>query len=366
MMDFRMSLLAVGLAVIVIIIAYNKWQEYRAKKSIDRAFAGDHDDVLMSPKDRSERTDRESLRQEPQFDGEALDDFVPEDGEPGVPDEIPAQTDAQVATIDDEQALSVDELIDCVITLEFEAPLRGEKLLNEIGDLKFIGRKPVHFIGLTLEGKRDEIAHGGIYSTLFAGIQMVSRHGPLNELEYSEFVSQLRDIADRLNAHSDVPDMNLVMSNARELHQFVAEHDAQLSVNVISNGAPWDVNTLMLALEKLGFDVRADGRLVMPDGDVGNLFTLSMNVSASETATSKLTLLLDVPCVAPDLEGFAVMAKCARSLAVRLGGTVVDDSHHPISEQALAEIAQQVSDFCNAMAVAEIPAGSRRAKRLFS
>jgi FtsZ-interacting cell division protein ZipA len=104
----------------------------------------------------------------------------------------------------------------------------------------------------------------------------------------------------------------------------------------------------------------------MPDGDVGNLFTLSTNVSASETVTGKLTLLLDVPCVSPDLEGFAVMAKCARSLAARLGGTVVDDGNNPISEQALAEIAGQVREFCNAMVVAEVPAGSRRAKRLFS
>lgn len=365
MMDLQMSLLIAGVSFIVVLIIYNKWQEYRAKRSVDRAFSGAHDDVLMSPKDNAAH---DGLRQEPQFDDQDLSELADQDPVLGDADLSAAHEmdDAGVASINDEQALSVDELIDCVITLEFEAPLRGEKLLTEVSELKYVGRKPVHFIGLTHEGKRDEIAHGGIYTTLFAGIQMVSRNGPLNELEYSEFVGKLREIADRLNAHSDVPDMNLVMSNARELHQFVAEHDAQLSVNVLSNGAPWDVTTLLGALEKQGFDVRADGRLVMPDGDTGNLFTLSLNVSPSETVTSKLTLLLDVPCVAPDLEGFGVMAKCARSLASRLGGTVVDDGHHPISEQALAEIAEQVRAFCNAMAVAEIPAGSRRAKRLFS
>lgn len=365
MMDLRMSLLVAGVSFIVILIIYNKWQEYRAKRSVDRAFSGAHDDVLMSPKDSA---GRDSVRQEPQFDDQDLSELSDQDpvlGDADAPDQA-MLPDAAVVSINDEQALSVDDLIDCVITLEFEAPMRGEKLLTEVSDLKYVGRKPVHFIGLTHEGTRDEIAHGGVYTTLFAGIQMVSRNGPLNELEYSEFVGKLREIADRLNAHSDVPDMNLVMSNARELHQFVAEHDAQLSVNVLSNGAPWDVTTLLGALEKQGFDVRADGRLVMPDGDTGNLFTLSLNVSPSETVTSKLTLLLDVPCVAPDLEGFGVMAKCARSLASRLGGTVVDDGHHPISEQALAEIAEQVRAFCNAMVVAEIPAGSRRAKRLFS
>jgi hypothetical protein len=53
-------------------------------------------------------------------------------------------------------------------------------------------------------------------------------------------------------------------------------------------------------------------------------------------------------------------------LASRLGGTVVDDGHHPIPKEALDEIAEQVSDFYNGMQEAQIPAGSRRAKRLFS
>ena len=364
MTDLQLSLLGTGVGFIVVLIIYNKWQEYRARKTVDRAFAGGQDDVLMQP---VERGDAASYRQEPQL-GDDLDvDTEDAQNFPRVDDADSAHdADAISGDVEDERELSVDDLIDCVIPLEFEAPIRGEKLLQEVAELKYVGKKPVHFIGLTHEGKRDEIAHGGVYTSIFAGVQLVTRSGPLNELEYSEFVSKLREIADRLNAHSDIPDMNRVMSNARELHQFVAEHDAQLSVNVLSNGAPWDITTLLGALEKQGFDVLDDRRLVMPDGDVGNLFTLSTNVSASESVTSKLTLLLDVPCVSPDLEGFAVMAKCARSLASRLGGTVVDDGNHPISEQALAEIAEQVREFCQAMAVAEIPAGSRRAKRLFS
>ncbi|MFC0348582.1 cell division protein ZipA C-terminal FtsZ-binding domain-containing protein [Undibacterium danionis] len=361
MSELTMSLIIAGGAFVVVVYIYSKWQEYRARKSVDRAFSGKHDDVLMNARD-----DAELVRQEPQFDQEELASMDEEAlASPSTDNQAHSAKPDFDATMYGKE-LSVDDLIDCVIPLEFEAPIRGEKLLKEVNNLKYVGRKPVHFIGLTHDGKRDEIAHGGAYTALFAGVQMVSRSGPLNELEYSEFVSKLREIADRLNAHSDVPDMNRVMSNARELHQFVAEHDAQLSVNVLSNGAPWDITTLLGALEKQGFDVRPDGRLVMPDGDVGNLFTLSTNVSASETVTSKLTLLLDVPCVSPDLEGFGVMAKCARSLASRLGGTVVDDGNNPISDQALSEIADQVREFCNAMAVAEIPAGSRRAKRLFS
>ncbi|WP_295751479.1 cell division protein ZipA C-terminal FtsZ-binding domain-containing protein [Undibacterium sp.] len=356
MTDFQLGLVAMGGTFVVGVLIFNKWQEYKAKKSVDQAFSGSHDDVLMNA-DLASAPSEVHVRHEPHMEQD-----VNAEQEPGEP---ASRATAQPAT-HQEKDLAVDELIDCIIPLEFDAPMRGEKLLAEISSLRYVGKKPVHFIGLGHDGEREEIAHGGVFTALFAGVRMVSRAGPLNELEYSEFVSKLREIADRLNAHSDIPDMNQVMATARDLHQFVSEHDAQLSVNILSNGAPWAINTLLAALEKQGFDVRPDGRLVMPDGDGGVLFSLSTNVSMSESLTSRLTLLLDVPCVAPDRDGFGAMSACARSLSARLGGTVVDDGNQAISKAALDEIAEQVSEFYTAMAESQIPAGSVRAQRLFS
>ncbi|MBI3284593.1 MAG: cell division protein [Burkholderiales bacterium] len=362
MTDLQFSLLTIGGTLVVGVLIFNKWQEYKAKKTVEKAFSNGHDDVLMNP----DAPTAASLRQEPRFDGAEADGDLTSPpsftADPAASDEgIPI-----AAVSASQKELPVDELIDCVVPLEFDAPVRGEKILTEIADLKYVGKKPVHFIGQSHSGERDVIALGGVYTTLFSGVQMVSRGGPLNELEYSEFIMKLRAIADNLNAHPDIPDMKLVMSNARELHQFVAEHDAQLSVNIAANGAPWALSTLLAALEKMGFDQRPDGRLMMPDGEGGSLFTLSTNASVSETVTSRLTLLLDVPCVAPSRDGFGAMAACARSLSTRLGGTVVDDGNQPISKAALDEIAGQVTEFYAAMAEAQVPAGSLRAQRLFS
>ncbi|MFZ6644332.1 cell division protein ZipA C-terminal FtsZ-binding domain-containing protein [Undibacterium sp. TJN25] len=389
MTDLQISLLAIGGTIVVGVVIFNKWQEHKAKKSVERAFSTGHDDVLMNPhhepegqqeqhytrQEPQEPLDGMQYRQEPSLDVVSMADddqaFVPDaiqtEAAPALPAASAASGPAMMPAQDvHDKELPVDELIDCIIPLEFDAPIRGEKILAEIHSLRYVGKKPVHFIGQSHSGERDVIAHGGIYTTLFAGIQMVSRGGPLNELEYSEFVMKLREIADRLNAHPDIPDMTLVMSTARELHQFVSEHDAQLSVNIMANGAPWAINTLHAALEKQGFDSRPDGRLVMPDGDGGTLFSLSTNVGISEAVTARLTLLLDVPCVAPARDGFGAMAACARSLSTRLGGTVVDDGNQPISKAALDEIAGQVHAFYAAMAESEIPAGSTRAQRLFS
>jgi hypothetical protein len=358
MTDLQLSLLAIGGTLVVGVVIFNKWQEYKAKKSVEQAFSGGHDDVLMNPVDDS--ASGSAGRQEPRMDDQESDEQNRSTASSGL------SASMESNDINLERELPVDDVIDCIITLEFETPIRGEKLLAEVSDVKYVGKKPVHFIALGHDGNKSVIAHGGAYTSLFAGVQMVNRSGPLNELEYSEFVNHLREIADRLNAHSDIPDMNRVMATARELHQFVSEHDAQLSVNILSKGAPWDITTLLAALETQGFDVRPDGRLVMPDGDGGNLFTLSTNVSMSETSTPRMTLLLDVPCVAPSLDGFGAMAACARSLAARLNGTVVDDGNQPISKPALDEIAGQVNDFYMAMAEAQICAGSQRAQRLFS
>ena len=135
---------------------------------------------------------------------------------------------------------------------------------------------------------------------------------------------------------------------------------------MITTGAPWALHTLLAALEKMGFDQRPDGRLVMPDGDGGILFALSLNTEVSDTQTVKLTLLLDVPCVAPSRDAFGAMIACAKSLAARLNGVVVDDGNHRIADTSFDEIAQQVQEFYAAMEEAQIPAGSPRALRLFS
>jgi FtsZ-interacting cell division protein ZipA len=70
--------------------------------------------------------------------------------------------------------------------------------------------------------------------------------------------------------------------------------------------------------------------------------------------------------VASARDGYGAMISCARSLATRLDGTVVDDSSQPLTDDTLAEIATQVQAFYADMENSEIPAGSTRALRLFA
>ncbi len=349
MTELQMSLAAAGGVFVVIVFSYNKWQEYKAKKSVERAFSTDHDDVLMQASAET--------RNEPSFESSIGDEFEAV---------TPEAAQEATATAAEQATILVDPLIDCLIPLALEIAVRGDKILPVLQGLRHVGNKPIHYIGLHVNGDWEPIVHGGVYTKLQVGVQMASRTTALNELEYSELVTRLRTVADDIGAEPEIPDMIEVMGEARNLHRFVASHDAQLGVNLMSNGAPWAIGTLIGALEKQGFDVRPDGRFVMPDGEGGQLFTLSTNVTLAAETTSRLTLLLDVPCVDPKRDGFGSMLNCARSLGSKLDATIVDDSDAPLQDEALAEINGQVLSFYQEMEEADIAAGSHRARRLFS
>ena len=424
MTDFQMSLIAAGGVFVVGVITYNKWQEYKARKSVERAFASDHDDVLMRDGEQAPAVDRHEpvleadleadlddkapvVAKEPVLDADA---FVPADVKPEpqldtsapTPAATPAKATSPVTPTASAPATSyrasgasaaqdavaaslpgtrpgmpaaelaeclVDPLIDCLIPLSLEAPVRGDKILPTLQTLRRVGNKPIHYIGFAVSGEWEPIVHGGVYTKLQAGVQMATRTTALNELEYSELVTRLRAVADEIGAEPEVPDMIEVMAEARILHRFVAGHDAQLGVNLAANGAPWAMSTLIGALENAGFDVRPDGRFAMPDKENaggGVLFTLSTNVTLGADTTSRLTLLLDVPCVAPARDGFGRMVETARGLTQRLDATIVDDFDQPLVDEALDEIKGQVGEFYQEMDAADIPAGSTRALRLFS
>ncbi|MGI4843531.1 MAG: cell division protein ZipA C-terminal FtsZ-binding domain-containing protein [Janthinobacterium lividum] len=396
MTDFQMTLIAAGGVFVAGVISYNKWQEYKARKSVERAFASDHDDVLMrsgeSPLEGA-ATERGPVdRQEPVLDLGAETPLAPLDIEPGVAKDgvaavaaTPAEsapasgprTPTTIASLTPATPLPagtppaelaeslVDPLIDCIIPLNFEGALRGDKILPALSKLRRVGNKPIHYVGFAVSGDWEPIVHGGVYTKLQAGVQMATRTTALNEIEYSELVTRLRAVADEIGAEPEVPDMIEVMSEARTLHRFVAGHDAQLGVNLAANGAPWAISTLIQALEKQGFDVRPDGKFSMPDGQGGVLFTLSTNVTLGADTTNRLTLLLDVPCVAPSRDGFGAMVKCAKELTQRLDATIVDDFEQPLLDPALEEIKGQVAEFYEEMEGSDIPAGSTRALRLF-
>jgi hypothetical protein len=282
---------------------------------------------------------------------------------------LPAAT-----TISSAPPAIVDRRIDCIVPIRLAGPLAGDKVIPLAQRLRRAGSKPVHIEGKPEGGGAWELLQNGVrYEELRAAAQLANRSGPLNELEFSEFVTGVQQFADAIDAAPEFPDMMETVSMARELDGFAAQCDAQLSINVLSDGAPWSANYVQAVASQDGLLLSRDGtRFVKLDAKQSPVFMLQFGDTnfLRDDLTYKggqmITLVLDVPVADEDILPFRLMCDYAKSLAERIGGRVVDDQRRPLPENALQSIDKQLMTLYAKLEQAGIPAGSPATRRLFS
>jgi FtsZ-interacting cell division protein ZipA len=268
----------------------------------------------------------------------------------------------------------VDRRIDCIVPIRLGAPVAGERVIPFAQRLRRAGSKPVHIEGKPEGGDGWELLQSGVrYEELRAAAQLANRNGPLNELEFSEFVTGVQQFADALDAAPEFPDMMETVAMARELDGFAAQCDAQLSINVMSDGAPWSANYVQAVAAQDGLLLSRDGtRFVKLDAKQSPVFMLQFGDTnfLRDDLTYKggelITLILDVPVADEDILPFRLMCDYAKSLAERIGGRVVDDQRRPLPESVLQSIDKQLMTLYAKLEQAGIPAGSPATRRLFS
>ncbi|MEX3785241.1 cell division protein ZipA C-terminal FtsZ-binding domain-containing protein [Paraburkholderia sp. BR14374] len=282
---------------------------------------------------------------------------------------LPAAT-----TISSAPPAVVDRRIDCIVPIRLNGPVAGDKVLPLAQRLRRAGSKPVHIEGKPEGGGAWELLQNGTrYEELRAAAQLANRSGALNELEFSEFVTGVQQFADALDAAPEFPDMLETVAMARELDGFAAQCDAQLSINVLSDGAPWSANYVQAVASQDGLLLSRDGtRFVKLDSRQNPVFMLQFGDTnfLRDDLTYKggemITLVLDVPVADEDILPFRLMCDYAKSLAERIGGRVVDDGRRPLPESALLAIEKQLMTLYAKLEQAGIPAGSPATRRLFS
>ncbi|MEZ0602201.1 cell division protein ZipA C-terminal FtsZ-binding domain-containing protein [Paraburkholderia sp. IW21] len=281
---------------------------------------------------------------------------------------LPAAT-----TISSAPPAIVDRRIDCIVPVRLNGPVAGEKVIPLAQRLRRAGSKPVHIEGKLEGGAWELLQNGARYEELRAAAQLANRSGALNELEFSEFVTGVQQFADALDASPEFPDMIETVAMARELDGFAAQCDAQLSINVLSDGAPWSANYVQAVASQDGLLLSRDGtRFVKLDAKQSPVFMLQFGDTnfLRDDLTYKggqmITLVLDVPVADEDILPFRLMCDYAKSLAERIGGRVVDDGRRPLPETALLAIEKQLMTLYAKLEQAGIPAGSPATRRLFS
>jgi hypothetical protein len=273
-------------------------------------------------------------------------------------------------------AARIDALVDAIVPLTLEAPIAAEYALMHMPATRRAGSKPFLIEGLDTEtGEWEPIATGHHYSELQAGVLLANRGGPLNEIEYSEFIQKIEAFAQAIGAMPDAPDMLDVAARARELDQFASAHDAQLALRLIPAGAAWAVGFVVQNAARHGFVPGAlPGRLVIPGEEDGAppVLTLSFDPQAaladepSQAVVRELTLSLDVPQTAASAEPYAAWQQAAQGLAQDLEASLVDDAGRPLSLHAFATIGADLGRLYAQLDLRDLPAGSAAARRLFS
>jgi hypothetical protein len=296
--------------------------------------------------------------------------------EPALGADSPAGADPAPPRAVPWRAPRLDPLIDAIVPLVLEAPLSGEAALAHLPPSRRAGSKPFYIEGLDAEsGSWEPLAPGRRYRELQAGVQLASRTGPLNEIEYSEFVQKVQGFADAVDARADAPDMLEVAQRARELDALTGHLDAVLTVTLRSNAVAWSVAYLQQAAARLGFVPGAvPGRVVLPAAEEGAPPLLVLTVSAqaalaedpATAAVRECVLSLDVPLSPESAEPFPAFHRIATELAGDLDATAVDDEGQPVTLHAFDAIGKELERLYRELEKLDLAAGSAAARRLFS
>lgn len=360
------ALAAVGVLIIVAVLGFNGWQSWQLRRR--RA--------------RIERDERPP--------GEAFPATTPQERvEPGL-DEDPESAGVHASDAPGEPVRQrapgarIDPLIDAIACFVFEHPVPGESLQQRLPRSARAGTKPLLFEGRNAQGGSWEaLQPGQRYAELQAAVQMASRSGALNAIEFSEFVTKCHALGEALGVAPDLPDMAEVLEQARELDSFAAGNDAQLSINLQAQGVAWGLDFLRQQAQACGFTANlAAGRMALMEsfreesdgaGEARRYAVVQLQFDAhAELAddpampVARATLLLDVPHVTPGLRPFARMREAARQLAQALGARQVDDNGAPLSSAALDQIELQLQHLYASLEARGLGAGTPAAQRLFA
>ena len=357
MSTLTVALASLGGVVLAGVIAHGAWQARKA-----------------GPKRAEPR-----LREEPSTTAPRAHGIEPRLDEPGFDDAATAGAGdlaLPARRLSRRAVFQLDALIDAFLPIALDAPLPGESILAHLPSKRHVGSKLVLIEGLDAEtGEWEPPATGRRYSELQAGVQLASRTGALNEIEYSEFVQRMQSFAEAVGGSIDPPDMLEVMASARQLDAFASQHDAQLAVHLHARGAAWSVGYIQQHARRHGFVPGVvPGRLVYPSTEEGAppVLTLTFDSQAAladepDTASVRdVTLAFDVPQTEASAEPFKAWQAASQALAVGMDAAIVDDNQQPLSDDGFAAIERELARLYEALQGHDLAAGSPAGRRLFS
>ena len=384
MSDLQLSLLAVAALVLLALYLNGKWQERRLLRRMRQRLHGGVGDALLQPRGdaavpgdagaderagppRSSAARREPVFSPPPAETEAADSSSLSETEAGAPAPMPGSEVTSEPLLTPAALLQPnwveDPLLDCSLEIRCARAVDGVSVIDAAALLANAQwRLPVNFV--VWDGRHQQWVlpdRFGYYNDALASIQLADRRARVDADELKRFVEIVQQVAGRLDADVDPPDLVRLLAQAEELDRLCARFDIKIGITVESTGGAWTGPQLRNCAQQTQFAVLGTNRWVRYDDQGDPLYILQ----ADSTTMDRLLLEFDIAIAPESAHGFRAMVAGANALAEALGGRVVDDNGSPIEARSMQAIEIQLGRVIADMRAAGIEPGGTRARRLY-
>lgn len=407
-MSLKIALLLAGV-IIIITVAIGAMDKARARRRRSRRSPQDKssapsiavlvddeipDTVQLAPSDQGSsilekpklKTDAPAPQTLPQQDRNFLDELESYEQVADLRLDVDPEIDSRMAEPDDghgsmhqDYPTVADKVIDFVISLPGKKSISRRRALGLFKQNEYMLEKPRAIYGLryvtgvwtNLEADPDVTDYGDLKLTL----QIVDDNGAVGESELNTFVQMGLTFGDQFKRRTLFSlDVDEAIEVARDLNEFLKQHDVIASINVVANSpVGFPGNTIAAVANDLGMRFgemnvfhryNGDGRL---EYSMANLFKPGNfdRDNMEKFRTKGITLFMQVPRAFDCVNVFGDMITVAIQLADRMGGRLVDQDMKPLTESGINTIRAQIELIASDMRSRGIIPGSEAALRLF-
>jgi ZipA, C-terminal FtsZ-binding domain len=341
MNDLQNSLLLIGGALILGMLAYNYFQGSRAKRQGALPRNMIEHDPLFQQDPRTEPT--------AEFNAVVQQAFFDHGKEVGL-----------------DQALDVEMTgqIFCQVYVNFDTPVQASQVVQSLKELSHAGDKPV-YVHLLLAGEEESqwLSFDPAYSaiaTLRFSVLLANRKGVLTAIAYSEFLNKVQMLSDTLGAHLEFPEMDHVVAKAESLDKLGVALDTLLGLHCVLPGQVETGVVERILKEDAWYQ---EGR----HWAKGEHHKRMATVIVHELPEKKvLSFSLDLPNCHDPINALHLIADLAQRIASEHQGSVMDDAGRPLTSNAFNLIHNQMVERATHMHEKGFSPGSLAAKLLFS
>lgn len=421
MSDSVMIVLVIGAAIILLVLAYNIYQESQYRKQLREQFGHANKDALLDsqvnsvrdgaeaqsvmntktvpPAEEANKTDNSSAEQSETSatDEKVIDGTVSEEENVSAAQAASSAPDNVAAPENSAAHIDMEPLSRTV-------PVKGRKALLDVRDMskqplpwfdvrfdylayialyqpkelhampRLSSRSRFRLVGCTMDD-RYQIAEpipSVYYQGFVVGLQAISRSGLLTHEELAHFGEQANRFAEQMDGQLLLTDINTFLDVARPLDDLCARVDQTIAIHLVSR-TNVSGTELRSAVEKQGFELGHDGAFFYADTDGEPLFNIVTLDNTPFTSTllanqnyRGFSMLFDIVHIPNGEKCFDQFMDMAVKLSSQLGLDLVNDKVEELSTEWLREVRRYVVDRQKEMKQVDLEPGSELAKRLFS